>query len=743
MYFPRSFKLCSLLVLLSPAYAFAGEPWGLCHGLPQVALDYPGASSSENGATYLSADSTESGPDDVIRLFGDVLVQQPLSQLRADRASFNQATEEIEAEGSVEFTTADYSARSQRARFNSQSNRGEFEAADFFIYARHATVESQSIEVAGDDLTIIHQGSYTTCDDDDWRLQASEIYLRHDLGLGSATHTWFELAGVPVFYLPYFMFPITDERMTGLLPPTFGSSQDHGTEFALPIYLNLHPQLDATITPHNYSKRGLQWQNELRYLTAFGEGVLYADQLDDKLYQDQRYRLDFKHRGDLGGGWRASINYAKVSDRDYFQDFGNALSKTSIAHLPQRASLNHTNSIGSLGIKVQDFYTVDDEKPEASRPYRLLPRVDYSLSRIDLGPLQLDLDAELSRFQREDKQNGKRLFVQPSLSLPWRTASAYLDPKLSLHYSEYELESFDGDDAKQQQRNVPIYSIEGGLFFERDLSAFSNAYLQTFEPKLFYLHVPYREQSDIPRFDTGKMKFSSALLYSENRFSGVDRVGDTQQVSYSIGSSLLRQSDYRELFSANLGQIYYLRDRQVGLNEDQLEETTRSDLVLDMVWQPFDDVNVRGELLWDTYLETTNERSLRLRYTRDSDHIINLAYRERGSRRFNPEKLSKEIDASIVWPINYQWSIIGRHYRSISKGHVVEQLLGVEYDSCCWAFRAVRRGEFREDLDALEEPFGEMRYRWYMELELKGLTSVGKRINQLLSRQILGYESAN
>lgn len=737
--------LCGTTLPGLAAQAAAPNPdqWQWCQGRPQLALEYPGPADALIGPSYMSAAAVEGNTDEVIHLFGDVLVQQPQTQLRADRASFFQLTNEIEAEGNVEFLTADYVANSRHVRFNSETGIGQFAGADLFLYERHATVTSETIDKISDELTIIQDGSYTTCDDDDWRLQASKIRLMHDRGLGSATHTVLELAGVPVFYLPYFMFPITDERMTGMLPPSFGRSDDHGTEISVPIYLNLHPQLDATVTPHNYSKRGLQWQSELRYLTQIGRGELYWEQLDDDIYGDDRQLIDFSHGGGLGYGWSSFVDYAEVSDRDYFRDFGNSLSETSTAHLPQRAGLRHANAIGSFSVEAQDFYTVDDELAEASRPYRLLPQLDYSLSPIDAGGVMLELDAELSRFQREDRQNGKRLLLQPSLSLPWYRAGGYMIPKLSLHHTEYELDSFSSEDARTLERDVPIYSLEGGLYFERDLFAFSNAYLQTLEPKLFYLHVPYRDQADVPRFDTGRMGFSSALLYSDNRFSGPDRVGDTQQVSYSIGSSMLRQSDYRELLSASVGQIYYLRDRQVGLAGDQLDETTRSDMVAELEWRPLANLSIRGELLWDTYLEATNERSLRFRYTRDRNHIVNLAYRERGSRGIDPDGVSKEIDGSFIWPINWQWSIIGRHYRSISEGHVVEQLAGVEYNSCCWAMRAVRRGDFRVDPDALEAPFGEMRYRWYLEVEFRGLTSVGRRINSLLSDQILGFNAVN
>jgi len=742
MRFPFSTKAFGLIGLLLPGIVLAEGDWSLCHGRVPTPLLYPQL-GVDDGATHMSADRIESLSADIIQLYGDVEVVQPDRQLKANEATYNQTTEEITANGDVEFAGERYSASGASARLDGRTDIGEFTVAEFFLYERHATVTSESVEMAGKDLTIIHQGSYTTCDDEEWRLRSDNIHLMHDRGLGTSTHTWLEVGGVPVFYFPWFMFPITDERMTGMLPPTIGSSDGNGTEVALPIYLNIHPQLDMTITPHSYTRRGLQWQNELRYLTHYGEGERFYERLDDKVYGDERFQIEFEHHGAIGYGWSATVDYAEVSDREYFHDFGNSLAQTSMVHLPQQATLNHNDRIGAFTAEVQDFYTVDDEIPKAARPYRMLPRLEYSLTPVAMGGLKLGLDSELTRFQRDERLSGKRIYAQPSLSLPLERPWGYVAPKLSLHHSEYVLDSFSGSEADRMERDVPIYSVEGGLFFERDLSLFDNAYLQTLEPKLFYLHVPYREQSDIPVFDTGAMGFSSALLYAENRFSGEDRVGDTQQVSYSVGSSLLRQSDFRELLSASVGQIYYLRDRRVGPGSDILDESSRSDMVADLVWRPLDDVTIRGELLWDTYQDATNERSLRFRYTADSYHLINVVYREQGSRAVDPETVNKEIDSSIIWPINYQWSIIGRNYRSITLDRTIEQLVGVEYNSCCWAVRVVRRADFRVDPDAVTAPFGEMRHRWYAELEFKGLTSVGRRIHNLLSEQILGYEAAD
>ncbi len=732
-----------LPLLLLPGFVSAQE-WGLCNQWPQPELSYPGEDRGEDSATFLNADSAVSDNNERVTLNGNVLVQRPGEQLSADSAIFNKLNSTLTAQGNIRYDTAEFSATGKDIELQLDSDRGRFIDTHYYVFARHARGASGEIRFENADLTILKQASYTTCDpaDEDWAMRASTVTLDHAAGMGSAFNARIAFQGVPLLYVPYIRFPISNQRMTGLLPPTWGSTAQGGDEFALPIYLNIHPQLDATITPHNYSKRGLRWDNEYRYLSRFGQGIIYTERLDDKVYGDKRSLYEYSHQGEILPGWQADVRFRRVSDSAYFSDFGNSLSTSSITHLERYIKLNHQDSLGQLKIQVQDYFTVNQSIPNSSRPYRRLPQITYTLNPVEQGPVALALNGEAVRFQRLERLTGKRLHLKPRISLPYEGQGGYIKPALTLDYTRYELDdAYNTLGVNQLSRSVPISSIDSGIFLERDTSFFKTNYLHTLEPRLFYLYVPYRDQSSYPLFDTGLTGFSQAQLFSENRFSGVDRIGDTEQISLSVTSRLIRSEDGHELLRGTAGQIYYLKDRQVGLSGNILDQSSKSDLILEGEFRPSRYLKFKAEVYWDPQYDTTTRRDFRIQFLRDNQRIFNIAYRERGNRVASPDSVSQELDSSILWPVSTHWSIIGRRYHSLRDDRTLEKLAGFEYNDCCWAFRAMRRAIFVNDSSATSAPYGTLRYSWYLQLELKGLASLGKRINELMEEQVLGYSN--
>ncbi len=739
-------SLFFLTLLCASADAAALEPWGLCQGWTKPVLDYPGKTNGQEAAVYLSADSAESLNNEVVKLFGNVLMQRPDEQLLADQAVYYKSSSILDATGNVRFETPDFSAISNSAHFVSDSYRGQFDQAEFLIYERHARGSSNAILLQGEDLTILKQTSYTTCDkeDEDWALRASTVELNHATGMGDAWNARLHFQGVPIFYIPYILFPITDERMTGLLPPTWGSTDQGGNEFAQPIYLNLHPQLDATITPHNYTERGLKWKNELRYLSRYGEGVINTENIDDERYGQDRSLYHYEHTGRLGNHWQDSILFNRVSDSDYFNDFGTSLTTSSTSYLERNVKLQYDDAIQQLQLQVQDFQLIDQNLAISSRPYRRLPQIKHELSLPMTGPIRFELESEIVRFQRQKSLTGERANVHPAVSLPYERSAGFIIPKLSLHHTQYRLDEDNntlGEDSLR--RTAPVNSLDAGIYLERDTQIGTTDYLHTLEPRLFYLNVPYRDQSNFPLFDTSLQQFSSSQLFSENRFSGQDRIGDTNQITLALSSRLIKANDGKEKLSGTIGKIIYLDDRKVGLNGNILDTSHQSDIVFEVQFRPSDPVNVSAKLLWDTEDDLIIERDVRLQYTSDNFHIINLRYRDRGNRLTAHDSLIQEIDASVLWPLSTRWSMMARRYHSLTDDRTLEKMAGFEYNSCCWAFRAVRRASFVEDSSAISAPFGNLRYSWYMQLEMKGLTSLGKRIDEFMEEHILGFNAAN
>ncbi|MBI3773656.1 MAG: LPS assembly protein LptD [Gammaproteobacteria bacterium] len=728
--------------LLASNNSWAIESWALCHRWPTA--EFPSSTIPKAQApTQLTADSSQGKQDQSLVLSGNVVVERPYERLLADEVTYFQTENRVNATGNLRFETPDLRVDGQSGRINLDNDSGEFTETQYYLLSHHGRGESDRILMLNPEVTVLKHASYTTCDpgDEDWVLRASTVTLDQGSGMGSAWNMYLSFQGLPFFYFPYINFPITDERKTGVLPPSIGTSRTNGTDIAIPIYLNIHPQLDATITPHNYTTRGLQWVNEIRYLTHYGKGKIGAEYLDDQTTRTTRTLNHFEHAGAFAPNWTSDINYSRVSDKDYFHDFSSSLSTTSTSQLERHVKVNHSFVAANLMAQAQDYQTVDDTIPYSARPYRRLPQVALTADTSPVDWFRYGVNSEWVRFHEQDHLNGERFDLATYASLPMENAAGFFIPKLTLRHTDYQLEKENNPlPDRSPYRNISTLSLDSGLFFERDMNFFGSSLLQTFEPQLFYLYTPYRDQSLIPVFDSSTVSFSSAQLFQENRFSGRDRVGDTEQVSLSLTSRFLQQDDGFERFRTTVGQIYYLRDRKVSLGGDVLDTTTNTDAILEAEAKLTRNLSLRGDLLWNTAYDTITKRYIKLQHRASNREIVNIAYREQGNRVTAPGSVTKEIDAAALWPLNPRWSLIGRRYHSLPDDRTLEKLFGVEYESCCWAFRAVRRAVYTPD--SVTPQNGALRYSWYLQLELKGLTGIGDRIETLMEDTVVGYKAA-
>lgn len=719
----------------------AAESWGLCHRWP-VPQFTPSTIPKDEAPINLFADSSLGQQNETLFLTGNVALERPNERLMADDVTYFQTQNRITASGHLRYETPDVMLEGQTAEINLDTDSGEFDTTQYYLLNSHGRGDSAKLLLLDHDVTVLKHASYTTCDpgDDAWNLHATTVTLNQATGMGSAWNTYLTFQGVPFFYFPYINFPITDARKTGILPPSIGTSRT-GTDIAIPIYLNIHPQLDATITPHNYTNRGVRWINEIRYLTHYGQGKIGGEYLDDETTHTHRILNHFEHSGSFAAGWSSSVNYDRVSDKDYFSDFSSSLVTSSTSQLERHFQITRQFSAATFMAQAQDYQSVDPDTPFSARPYRRLPQVIFNASGAPKDWFHYGLDSEWVRFNQQDRLNGNRFDVSTYASLPLASAAGFLTPKLTLRHTDYRLDQDNNPPPNQKlTRDVPTFSLDSGLFFERDADMLGTSLLQTFEPEIFYVRTPYRDQSQLPLFDSADIGFSSAQLFQENRFSGRDRVGDTDQVSVALTTRFLQQDDGFERFRTTLGQIYYLQDREVALNGNVLDKSANSDAIAEAELHLSRNLSLRGDLLWDTTYDTVTRRYTRLQYQVSNRKIVNLTYREQGNRVTAPGSVTREIDAAGLWPLTPRWSIIARRYHSIPNDRTLEKLLGVEYDSCCWAFRAVRRGIFTAD--SLSPAGGEVRYSWYLQLELKGLTGFGNRIQTLMEETVVGYKAA-
>jgi LPS-assembly protein len=481
------------------------------------------------------------------------------------------------------------------------------------------------------------------------------------------------------------------------------------------------------------SRRGLLLETEFRYLNEHSQGQLEVAHInEDKILGEDRTAVSVRHSGNPATGWRTQLEYRHVSDNDYLDDFGSELATTSVTHLERHANVNYQNDFLQANLFVQDYQTIDETIPGTGKPYQRLPQLQIN-SQNWQGPtgLMLGLSAEAVRFDRSEGVVGNRFDIQPRVSWPWKGDSGYVMPMLTYRHTQYQLKRSDPGFNDSPSRSLPIFSLDSGLFFERDLGDGGSATRQTLEPRLYYLKVPYRNQenlivdeSSIDRvFDSSVPIFSFSQMFRDNRFSGGDRVGDANQLSTALTTRFIDNRG-RELLGASVGRILYFEDREVSLPGDIVETDTTSDWVAEIKshWTP--SLSARASLQWDPDSGNMERSSANILYNRDKRHVFRVSY------RFEDNSI-EQSDMAFIWPLSSHWSMVGRWLHSIQDDVTLETLKGVEYDSCCWTARLVQRS-YR--VDALDEDENDA--IWF-QLELKGLTSVGKGIKNLLAHDII------
>jgi LPS-assembly protein len=659
-------------------------------------------------------------------LEGDVLFAQDERTLRADRMTYSQAEQRLEATGGIEFNDPAATIRGERATVHTDTELGEFVDAEYRIWAAHARGTAQSIERTGPQVTELSQATFTTCDpgNDDWLFKMKHLKLDQAKGEGVATGTTLRLGGVPVFYFPKISFPIDDRRRSGWLLPSFGSSEANGVHFGVPYYWNIAPNYDATFTPNIFTERGFRIDSEFRYLTRSSNGELNLQWMpDDRQLDRERYAAAIDHQTLLGRHWSADVIASDVSDDEYLEDFGNSLSLSSITYLERRGDLSYGAGPWAFRTRVQGFQTIDPTIAPEDRPYQRLPQLLLTARKARLGAgVNLDLRTELVQFEREDSVTGQRVDLFPSLTWAGEADYGFLRPSLGYRYTAYDLQGTAPGEPDRPTRELPIASLDSGLIFERDTR---RGFMQTLEPRLFLAYIPFRDQNDLPVFDTSELNFGRDFLFHPNRYTGPDRVGDTQQATLALSSRLYDPASGARMVQATIGQIYYFADREVTLPGQEPQTSNRSDFLAQIETQITDRWMAGGDLFWNPDTELFDRFTFDIRYRRDRKRIANLSY------RFLRDDV-KHVDGSLFWPIAGRWRGIGRWLYSLQDNRTQEALLGAEYESCCWRLQVVARDYITSDVDS--------NFGVYVQLWLKGLTGLGNRPGDLLQRGILGYE---
>lgn len=718
-----------LLASLLPAAASAADDarWAVC-GIPaETVIPAEPAPMPPPGVTDIQADQARLVQDGVSVLQGNVVVRRDGKQIESDSLRYDQTNDTVTLPDTLRLKDETLQLDAAGGEFHLKSGEGAFHDAQFELPAQHARGAAERLETTGQDETRLQGVTYTTCPpgDEDWLLHAGRLRLDHAEGLGYGRNVWISFMHVPLFYTPWLSFPLDDRRRSGILPPTLGNTARSGFEFQLPYYWNIAPQLDATFTPRYMSDRGTQLLSQFRFLTENSNGELNVDYLpDDQLYNDSRYRYDYRQINNLPADFRLSTSIRGISDDAYFEDLGENLRVISRStHQPRQMVLSNNGDWYRFNAQVLGYQIVDPLLSPGSYPYYKLPAITFNADGYD-WPLGLEAhwDSEIVNFQQDDRVSGLRADFKPVLELPLGGAGWFVTPRAGYRFTSYQLEQPDGSPL-DLERSAPITSLDAGLFLERPAG---ENWLQTLEPRLYYLNVPYRDQSAIPRFDTSEPDLSFYQLFSDNRFIGPDRLGDANQVTAALTTRLLDTTDGRELFAASLGRIRYFEDRRVQLSPATPDETRDfSGIITELRFTPDPRWSLSGTAEWDEETRHFLRSGVQFQYRPGDNSVYNLGYRLRRGE-------FEQVDASFAWPITRRISLYGRWYHDLTADTTLETFGGLQYESCCWIVRLVSRR-------FIYNRAGDTTRTLFLQLELKGLGSVGRQADDFLRDGIYGY----
>jgi LPS-assembly protein len=749
----------------------------------------------------------------VATLAGDVVLRQAGMQIEADEANLRQAENRGELIGNVRLRDQGMLVVGDRAELQLDNGEAKVENAEYVLHKSH--IRGSALYAKREETAIIRlkDGTYTSCEpgSNAWHLKGNNITLNPATGFGTATNVTLRVKNIPVFYTPYIYFPIDDRRQSGFLPPSISSSGDNGLTLQTPYYFNLAPNYDATLYPTYMSDRGLLMEGEFRYLTKSSEGQFGAAFLDDsnddrKLqseYEDQRWMYSWQHKAGLDARLLAEVDYTDISDPYYFQDLDSDLGVNSTSYVDQRGALTYRGDTytARLNLHAYELANISDVTP-----YNRLPQltIDGKLP-YQPGGLNFTYGAEYVRFDRDLRKgnfinedgaieqpwydtviqglaraNGERLHVEPAVSLPLNWSWGFLTPKVKYLHTNYDLsldqqgkntllaeQSYKGS----QTRSVSMFSLDSGLYFDRDTQWFGKNYRQTLEPRLFYLYVPKEDQTDIPVFDSGESTFSFASLWRENRFSGKDRIGDENKISLGVTSRWIEPNGFeRQRFS--IGQAFYFEDREVQMPGIDFRtrddaQASQSPYALEYVYRFNRDWRLTSDFNWDPDTRKTRSGSAMFHYQPEANpnKVINAGYRYRndtvrydrdsgnwvvgggdygvpGSPNFIEDyyKISQH-DFSIIWPIVPQWSVISRWQYDYGRNRTLEAFGGFEYDNCCWKLRLINRYWIDYDEVSLNPALNDEPDRGiFLQVVFKGLGGViGTKVETFLDEGIQGY----
>jgi len=739
-----------------------------CEGawVTPIAPDAP-TIDPEQATSTITADYGHYNPAGNSYLEGNVIIDQEGRQIRAERVTIDQTQTYAKAEGQVQLAQGGLISQSDDINYNLKTQQGDLNNSFFIAEEQHAHGRAEKIAKTSDDKLELENATYSTCPPEQkptWKIQADQIKLNQETGRGETRNTKLYVKDVPVLAVPYFNFPIDDRRTTGILTPTFGFTNDGGLELGVPVYLNLAPQYDATITPRYISDRGAMLDGEFRYLTEnYGEGRIWGGYLpsDESYSNKDRKDLHFLHNWQINDQFLTNLEYNYASDKDFFADLDNNPDSKTDLNLRRAWEVNYKNGIPGLKaqFKVEDFQTLDPAVLDEDRPYARLPQllVNYKTGN-PLG-LQYEFNNDTAYFQKDIRNienidtgdeaiyqpSGTRIYNDFSVRYNHFTPWSFFIPQATLRnintfYDQDTIDRINNNQTSSSSENhsivVPQFTLDTGLIFEKD-----GRYLQTLTPRLFYAYSPYENQRNQPNFDSVVASINYDQLFSARRFYGNDRLEDNNFASLGLSYSLFNEEGLERL-RASVGQSFFFEDRRVTLDReaDKFDRESHTGPVIQLRSQLNKNVHVNLNSSWMSN-GSNAQRDVQVYYTGDQGNLYNVGYFYRKDIP-NRQESYDQVVGSFIQPIANNWRLVGHAQFDLDNSVAREYLLGVNYESCCWGVSVYGRSYYN-DLDDINDPDVKAKRAVMAEVTLKGLGGLSNKLTSLLENRILGFNNIN
>lgn len=733
----RLARLVAWLCLLGAAPL--AWPQGLV--LPPQAVPAGPQAPRTKGPTTIDAEKIEGVAELEVTARGRVEFQREDLTIYSEFLRFNQEFGRVEADGGVRLQRGVDRFFGPRLRYNTQDDTGVFEEATFQMGAGQVSRGgAERMEFLGKDRVRLTRASFTTCEPgrEDWRIEARELELDYANEEGRARGMRLTLLDTTLLSVPSASFPLENRRKSGFLAPYYSHNTRRGLEAGIPYYFNIAPEQDLTLTPIYTSKRGEILKSNYRYIGRDYYGQLRYDIVpNDQLLHRTRSGLTFQHEHRILPNLTGKFDYNKVSDDRYLVDYASQVRQYSLGNLNREASLSYAEQIYGmptyLQARVQRFQSLQDPLSPTVTPYTREPQVTFGVTKTELaGRMDLSVPGEYVRFTHSSLVEGSRVSLNPYVSLPVLAPGYFVTPKLGVRTASYDLTRTATGQPTRQSLTVPWLSVDSGMTFERGLEALGEGMTQTFEPRAYYVYAPYRDQRQVPLFDTALADLNYAQLFSENRFTGGDRFGDANQVTLAATTRLLTAGG-QEFLRATVGQRYYLRDDRVGLTAAApLRTLNQSNVVGSLGARLAQAWTLDNTVLYNPQRQSFDRAGISARYAPEIAKVVSASYRYNR----DPAQPTRQVDLSGQWPVQPGWYAIGRVNYSFQDRRMLEGLGALEYNGGCWVFRGV----FQRIQAATQTTSTAI----YLQIEFNGLGQIGSDDTvDFLKRSVPGYARTN